>query len=64
MKNAVATHTYIIVFGFTRSELELMIYHTRDKHAHHCHTDTVRLRKHQQLPSRHPREKIQNRTVK
>ena len=35
-----ATNTSFIVFGFTRSELELMIYHTLGEHANY-YTDPV-----------------------
>ena len=35
------TNTNLIVSGFTRSGLELMIYHTRDEHANHYTTDAV-----------------------
>jgi len=35
------THTDFIVFGLTRSELELTIYHTRGEHANNYTTDVV-----------------------
>jgi hypothetical protein len=34
-------NTNFIVFGLTRQELKLMIYHTRDEHANHYATDAV-----------------------
>jgi hypothetical protein len=40
-----ATSTYLIVFGLTRSGLELMIYHTQGEHAYNYTTDTVLLSK-------------------
>ena len=37
-----ATNTNLIVFGSTRSGIELTIYRTREKHANHYTTDTDR----------------------
>jgi hypothetical protein len=36
-----ATNTNFIVFGLTRSRLELTIYHTRGEHASHYTTDAL-----------------------
>jgi hypothetical protein len=41
MLNGEATNTNFIVFGLTRPELKLTIYHTRDEHANHYATDGV-----------------------
>ena len=35
------THTNFLVFGLTRSELQLTIYYTRGEHANHYTTDVV-----------------------
>ena len=37
-----ATNTNLILFGFTRSVLELTIYRTRGEHANHYTTDAVK----------------------
>jgi hypothetical protein len=39
------THTYFIVFGLTRSELEPTTYRTRGKHANHYIADAFQSQK-------------------
>jgi hypothetical protein len=41
MLPAEATNTNFVVFGFTYTELEPTIYHTRDEQANHYTTDAV-----------------------
>ena len=41
MLNGEATYINIIIYGLTRPRLELMIYHTQDKHVNHYTTDDV-----------------------